>query len=684
MELIDPPPPGARVRIRGEEWAVEKTLPLPTGGHAIHVQGVSELVRYHQAIFLTPLDRDIVPLRAEDTRLVEDESPGYRQTALFLETLLRRTPPTHDRIAIGHRGALDVMPYQLVPAHEALQRLQPRILIADGTGLGKTVEIGIVLSELIKRGRGRRILVVAIRSMLAQLQRELWARFTLPLVRLDAEGITRVQGKIPAHRNPFSYFDRVIVSMDTLKNHGRYRAWLEEIRWDVIVVDECHNVANRGSQRANLARLLASQCDALILTSATPHNGKPESFANLMQMLDPTSIANPRSFTKEDVQHLFVRRFKKDVEGDAGEQLRDRSVKTHAVVATREEEAVLEALHTLTLGTLGRKHGRRDALLKWTLIKAFLSSPTACLESLDHRIAATRRALDDGELGPHPRAGELHTDLARLHEIRDLVLAAEERGFGKLARLYEELRAIGFDGGKRSPRVVIFSERIATLELLQRSLTTHFGMRDEQIGVFTARDTDEKAQRALVESFGHADSPLRVLLCSDAASEGVNLHHQCHHLFHFDVRGRSSASPSGTAASTASVSTTAPSSATSSRAPRRARPTSTSSSDSSRRRERSSGSSAIRARSSASTTPSVRKRSCCKGSPRVVLRTSSCQTRRAPRARPTPRSLRPRRQTTTMPVLHSPSRTATTRRSICSRSWRRWSPTRRAPLPSTP
>jgi ERCC4-related helicase len=534
MQLIDPPPPGARVRVRGEEWAVEKTLPLPTGGHAVYVQGVSELVRYHQAIFLTPLDRDIVPLRAEDTRLVADESPGYRQTSLFLETLLRRTPPTHDRVAIGHRGALDVMPYQLVPAHRALERLQPRILIADGTGLGKTVEIGIVLSELIKRGRGRRILVVAIRSMLAQLQRELWARFTLPLVRLDAEGIARVQQKIPSHRNPFSYFDRVIVSMDTLKNHGLYRAWLEEIRWDVIVVDECHNVANRGSQRANLARLLASQCDALVLTSATPHNGKPESFGNLMRMLDPTSIASPSSFTKEDVQHLFVRRFKKDVESDARGQLRDREVATHAVSATPEEEAVLAALHGLTLGTLGRKQGRRDALLKWTLIKAFLSSPDACLESLDHRIQVTRRALT-GDEGPHPRAGDLEKDLARLHEIRDLVLASKERGFGKLARLLEELRTIGFDGSKKSPRVVVFSERIATLDLLEETLISQLGMKPDAVGVFTARDSDEKEQRALVESFGQKDSPLRALLCSDAASEGVNLHHQCHHLFHFDV-----------------------------------------------------------------------------------------------------------------------------------------------------
>jgi ERCC4-related helicase len=521
------------VRVRGEEWAVEKCLPLPMGGHAVYVQGISELVRYHQAIFLTPLDKDIVPLRPEDTRLVVDTSPEYRQTALYLETLLRRTPPTHDKVTIGHRAALDVMPYQLVPAQQSLRSLRPRILIADGTGLGKTVEVGIVLTELIKRGRGRRILVVAIRSMLAQLQRELWARFTLPLVRLDSEGLQRVQAKVPANRNPFSYFDRCIVSIDTLKNHGMYRAWLEQIRWDVIVVDECHNVANRGSQRGELARLLAAQCDALLLTSATPHNGRAESFANLMRMLDPTSIANPRQFTKEDVKHLYVRRFKKDVEREAGDQLRDRDIATHPVVATPEEEEALAALHALGLGTLGRKQGRQDPLVRWTLIKAFLSSPEACIESLDNRIDNTGKAL--ASEGPHPRAAALESDVVRLRNVKSLVEGVRQPGGSKLPRLVAELKKIGFDGGAKSPRVVIFSERIRTLDLLKTELSRAFGLKANAVDVFTASSGDDQKQRDLVESFGHVDSALRLLLCSDAASEGINLHHQCHHLFHFDV-----------------------------------------------------------------------------------------------------------------------------------------------------
>jgi ERCC4-related helicase len=505
------------------------------GGYAIHVQGVSELVRHHKAIFLTPIDTDIEPLRPEDTRLVPDKSPSYRQTTLYLETLLRRTPPIHGLISIGHRGALEVMPYQLVPAKQSLASLRPRILIADGTGLGKTVELGIILSELIKRGRGRRILVVAIRSMLAQLQRELWARFTLPLVRLDSEGLARVQSKIPANRNPFGYFDRCIVSMDTLKNNGLYRAWLEQIRWDVIVVDECHNVANTGSQRGELARLLAAQCDALVLTSATPHNGRPESFANLMRMLDPTSVADPRRFTKEDVKHLYVRRFKKDVEAEAGNELQAREVAAIHVKATEHDEAALAALHALNLATLGRKSTRKDPLVRWTLVKGFLSSPEAALESIDNRIAVTRKALGEGP-GDHPRVADLEADITRLADARALVSAALAAGSGKLDRLIADLKAIGFDGSGRSPRVVIFSERICTLDMLQKALVARLNIKPEQIECYTASGgAQDVTQRDIVESFGHSDSKLRVLLCSDAASEGVNLHHQCHHLFHYDV-----------------------------------------------------------------------------------------------------------------------------------------------------
>lgn len=534
--------PGSRVRVRGEEWAVEKSLPIKTGGFAVHVKGLTELVRGHQAIFLDSLD-DIQHLRPEDTRLVSDDSTGFRQTRLYLETLLRRTPPTDTRIHLAHRAAIDPMPYQFVPTRRALgepmpdterQAVRPRILIADGTGLGKTIEAGILLTELIKRGRARRILVVATKALLTQFQRDLWARFTIPLVRLDSEGIRQVQSRIPSNRNPFSYYDRCIISVDTLKNNGKYRSELEQIDWDVIVVDECQNVANRGSQRESLARLLAARCDALVLTSATPHNGRPESFANLMRMIDPTAIADVERFTKEEIEHLFVRRFKRDIEGQAGNAFQDRQILSHPVPGGSAELAALAALRTTVLHSLGTKRGGEDVLQRWNLVKAFLSSPRACLESIDHRVKTTTDALSAKD---HPFAPDLKQDLERLDRLHTLVEVCDApTKFSKLNELFAQLEAIGFDGGPASPRVIVFSERIATLELLKEAITKRFkiGQPDEVIKIFEASQSDADLNR-IKESFGQEKSAVRLLLASDAASEGVNLHYHCHQLFHFDI-----------------------------------------------------------------------------------------------------------------------------------------------------
>src|SRR5699024_3020033 len=374
--------PGAQIIVRDEQWLVRSVRPTERDGLRIEASGASELVRDQDAVFFTELDR-IDVLDPHKTELVADDTSGFRRSRLWLESLLRQStiPVTTTDIVAGHRGLADKMQYQLRPAHQALSNLRPRILIGDAVGLGKTLEIGIALTELIERGRGGRILVVTPRAVLEQFQREMWTRYAIPLVRLDSDGIQRIRQELPATRNPFSYYRRAIASIDTLKNPAQYRHFLQGQHWDAVAIDECHNLINTGTQNYELARTLAQQTEALILASATPHNGDPESFANLVNLLDPTAISDRRNYQASDIDHLYVRRHRNssDVKLEVGHKWaprRDPDIKP--VTPTSEEQAVLDELRDVWLHPEGGQlpvTGKGGRLFPWTLFKAFLSSP---------------------------------------------------------------------------------------------------------------------------------------------------------------------------------------------------------------------------------------------------------------------------------------------------------------------
>ncbi|WP_232715215.1 DEAD/DEAH box helicase [Gordonia metallireducens] len=524
---------GERVIIRDEEWLVRAVRSTEYDGTRIEVTGVSELVRDQDAVFFDHPDLDRIDrLDPRDGRLVVDTSPEFRRTRLWLESVRRGSPvPASDtRITVGHHALLDRMDYQLRPAAQALQNLRPRILIGDAVGLGKTLEIGILLSELIRRGRGERILVVTPRAVLEQFQQELWTRFAIPLVRLDSTGIQKVKQTLPSSRNPFSFYKRVIVSIDTLKNPARYKHHLKSQRWDAVVIDECHNLINRGTQNNELARLLAAQSDALILASATPHNGKQESFAELINMLDPTAIADPKDYRAKDIEHLYVRRHRNspDVKLDVAHRWKERRKPNILPVdPTDAERAVLRELEDVWLHPTGTPvfDGKGRRLFPWTLYKAFLSSPRALRASLARRL---------NNIGDEDNAES--KALTRLDELAE---AAERTTPSKLTELVKYLGSIGVSKGSDT-RVVIFSERIDTLDWLSDELRKKlkFSAKPQNgllpVEVLHAGLSDEKIQ-AVVEGFGQSNSPIRVLIASDMASEGLNLHKECHRLVHFDL-----------------------------------------------------------------------------------------------------------------------------------------------------
>ena len=585
--------PGQRISLRSEDFIVTKAHTPSTEAYIVECEGTSELVRGQRFVFDLRIDSDFKVVKPENTQLVSDSSSGYLLTKLYLESKLRSAEVSSDRITIGHRAAINPADYQMKPSLMTLKRPFARILIADAVGLGKTIEVGILLAELMKRGRGRRILVLALKSILAQFQQEIWDRFAIPLKRLDSVGVAKLRAELPINKNPFEYYDKSIISIDTLKNNAKFRHYLEQTHWDVIVIDECHNVANADSLRGGLAKLLSTRCDNLILTSATPHNGKAENFANLMRLLDPmiVPLEGAYALTGEHIEKVVVRRTKQHLPDDVSENFSERKVIPEKALLYPAEEAWLAWQQNLKQSEIAAqtKNGkpiRIEGLFGITLFKAYLSSPAAADETIKNRLAKNALQLSEGKTdngrvlakvppyGEDPRAAHgtdpfdssATPDALRVTDVESesnslaygLELLQDVLNLGgqddstpndsKLEAFFALLDSLKWKGKEGDEFIVVFAERKATLEYLEEQVARRYKLvaykpaKDakvpkrpyEGLAGFSGSLSDTE-QTALIEDFGSGDSPIRLLLCSDAGSQGVNLHYQCNRMVNYDL-----------------------------------------------------------------------------------------------------------------------------------------------------
>ncbi len=533
---------GARIGARGEDFLVKNVIENFDGSYLIDAEGISELVKGKTFKFDTKIDTDIHVLDPNNTRLIADEDYGYRRTKLFLETQLRHSTNYSKKITVAHKAAFDTSNYQFDPTLKAFKLPRPRVLIADGVGLGKTIEVGIFLSEMIKRGKGKRIMVLALKSILGQFQQELWNRFAIPLVRLDSHGIAQIKSELPANKNPFEYYDKTIVSIDTLKQNMKFRHHIEKSHWDIIVIDECHTVANASSQRGDLAQFLATKCESLVLTSATPHNGRKNTFANLINMIEPTAIPNNGEYTKEDVEPYYVRRFKQHIlDEEVRSNFQDREIIPLHANLTAEEEDFLEVQQKIKFNALSSVNGnavkdlfgktdtkeKKDLLFSIGLFKGYMSSPLAALNSLKRRVEKLE-AKDDKSDSVEDNISVINDLIEKLEGI------ISSKKDSKYKTFKDELIRLGWAGRKKDDRIVVFAERIDTIKYLEENLKSDFNLDSESIKAFHGGLTDIEQQN-LVEEFGKKDSGIRVLITSDAGSQGVNLHFYCNHMFNYDI-----------------------------------------------------------------------------------------------------------------------------------------------------
>jgi hypothetical protein len=242
-------------------------------------------------------------------------------------------------------------------------------------------------------------------------------------------------------------------------------------------------------------------------------------------MLDPTAIANPSNYSKDDIKGLCVRRFKKDIQNQINEVFKERKVTLEKCQATPAEEEAFGLLVDLRL-TMERGRDRLTGrFFKTILEKSIFSSPAACLKTLEERL----KKLDQKNTSDYQK------DIEQLIALKESVKRIDPQNFSRYQKLLKLLKDSNYRWTKKTDdRLVIFTERIETMRFLTNELKKDLDLSDDQIVEIYGGLTDIQQQK-IVENFGRSKEKVRILVASDVASEGLNLHYLCHRVIHFDI-----------------------------------------------------------------------------------------------------------------------------------------------------
>lgn len=497
------------------------------------------------------------------------------------------------------RSGIELEDYQLDPLVRAVQMPRVNLLIADDVGLGKTIEAGLVVQELIVRNRARTVLIVCPSALQVQWRDQMRDKFGLEFRIVNSELMRQLRRKRGLHVNPWTHFPRLITSIDFLKRDRPQRLMLEVLpaegeatyprKFDMLIIDEAHNVAPAGrgkyaidSQRTAAIRTLTPHFEHKLFLTATPHNGYKESFSALLELLDNQRFARGIEPDRQQLAAVMVRRLKSELKQWDGITPRfpKRTLEAIEVDYTATEREVHAWLHDYTQL---RQQGVFDPLERYAsefvlklLKKRLFSSPAAfakTLEQHEQSIATARKrsvssmtkptfgilrqqidrvdedyADDDSYEESTGDAVDTATRLFRdltpverdlLRKMRQWAESASARPDSRTQELIEwlETNTRSGPGGKWSnERVIIFTEYRATQNWLHQILATHgFTTEGRLMTLYGGMDTDQREQIKAAFQASPDISPVRILLATDAASEGIDLQNHCHRLIHFEI-----------------------------------------------------------------------------------------------------------------------------------------------------
>ncbi|MEX2142882.1 MAG: SNF2-related protein [Pirellulales bacterium] len=404
---------------------------------------------------------------------------------------------------------MDLLEHQVRTAKTVLRRFRGRAMLCDEVGLGKTIEAGMIASELVTRGLVRSVLVITPPSLVEQWQGELRRKFSLDCTTFDDPGFRA------AGAEAWTQYDRIIVSLHTAKREPHRRA-IAARKWDLVIIDEAHHLRNRTTQAWKFASELQKQY--ILLLTATPVQNQLEELFNLVTLLEPGLLSTARRFQSRfvDRQDKLTPKNVDDLHALLSEVMVRNRRSTVGLSFTRRwartERIALEAPERQLYDDVAAfvRHGlQKDAAAKGlnrmvlvTLQLALGSSPQAAAGMLENLAAKASARQQDGE------------NLARL-----AARAVSLRGSAKTVRLLKLL-------GEFRDKIVVFTQFRATQEMLARTLAEA----GHDVALFHGGLSRLEKERAI----GQFRGPARVLLTTDAGSEGRNLQF-AHNVCNFDL-----------------------------------------------------------------------------------------------------------------------------------------------------
>jgi superfamily II DNA or RNA helicase len=527
----------------------------------------------------TPLDgRDLYPRRfATHLEQIEDGQMAFPDPAKTTDPFEQQLLLQAHELSLVH-GSAPILglqrsraiptPYQLVPLLMALGEERVRLLIADDVGIGKTVEAGLVLAELLARGLARRVLVVVPANLREQWQEALDHFFHLDSTIISSDRLPALERRLLPGQSPWEAHNLVIASVDYLKLH---RHLVLQYPWDVAIVDEAHLCARPHQRpgapapdmkRWEFARALSERARHLLLLTATPHPGYTDSYASLLEFLDE-GLVNGETIDRNLAKDHVCQRRRRDIqawyEDKGGSPFPKRDQDEVVVTPSKDQLELLESLRDYTDELDAVAHAvPLNAWVAAHLQKRALSSPAAFRETIKRRLEKVRkrqteeldrkreeeearRSVSDS-LGGEGMTDEQRSErvdrapssldveqeleyLDRLDELARKVTTAKDL---KLKRLLELIPARAAKHPK-AQRVIVFTRYKDTLDYLEKNLRKLDGF-----DAFTIFGELSQAERRLrLAEFERSQRAF--LIATDAISEGMNLQSAAAELIHYEL-----------------------------------------------------------------------------------------------------------------------------------------------------